>query len=41
MLAVFVGEGRRACQAVALGESLPDDEARQFADSLRLIVAAG
>jgi len=40
MLAIFVGEGSRACQAVAVGESLPDEEARQFADSLRLIVAA-
>jgi hypothetical protein len=41
MLAVFVGEGARACQAVAVGETLPDEPARQFTDSLRLIVAAG
>lgn len=41
MLAVFVGEGARACQAVAVGETLPDEQARQFTDSLRLIVAAG
>jgi len=41
MLAVLTGEGRRACQAVAVGESLPDEEVRQFADSLRLIVEAG
>ncbi len=39
MHALFVAQGRRACQAVAVGESLPADEARVFVDSLRLIVA--
>ncbi len=39
MHGIFVAEGRRACQAVALGEGLPPDEARTFVDSLRLIVA--
>ena len=41
MLAVFAAEGTRACQAVAVGETLPEEEVRQFADSLRLIVGAG
>ena len=39
MHAVFVAQGRRACQAVAVGENLPAEEARTFLDSLRLIVA--
>ncbi|MBP8307791.1 MAG: hypothetical protein KAY46_11035 [Burkholderiaceae bacterium] len=38
MHALFVAQGRRACQAVAVGENLPADEARLFLDSLRLIV---
>jgi len=37
MQALFVGLGRRACQAVALGADLPDDEAKVFIDSVRLI----
>lgn len=39
MQALFVAQGRRACQAVTVGEHLPAEEARQFLDSLRLIVA--
>jgi hypothetical protein len=38
--AIFVAEGARACQAVAVGEGLPDEEARTFLDSLRLIAPA-
>lgn len=41
MHALFVGHALRACQAVTVGERLPEDEARQFVDSLRLIVAGG
>jgi hypothetical protein len=41
MRAVFVGEATRACQAVVVGENLPDEEARLFLDSLRLIAPAG
>jgi hypothetical protein len=39
MHALFVAQGRRACQAVAIGEHLPAEEARVFLESLRLIVA--
>lgn len=39
MQALFVGEGRRACQAVALGAGLPADEARTFLESVRLVVS--
>ncbi len=39
MQALFVAQGRRACQAVAVGEHLPDEEARVFIESLRLLVA--
>jgi hypothetical protein len=41
MRAVFVGEATRACQAVVVGENLPDEEARLFLESLRLIAPAG
>ena len=41
MRAVFVGEAGRACQAVAVGENLPEEEARLFLDSLRLVAPAG
>ena len=40
MHALFVAQGRRACQAVAIGEHLPAEEAGVFLESLRLIVAA-
>ncbi|MBP7661790.1 MAG: hypothetical protein KA778_17415 [Burkholderiaceae bacterium] len=39
MHALFVAQGRRACQAVAVGERLPADEASVFLESMRLIVA--
>lgn len=37
MHALFVADGRRACQLVALGADLPEDEVKVFVDSLKLI----
>lgn len=37
MVAVFAGHAKRACQAVALGGALPEEEARIFVDSFRFI----
>lgn len=41
MQAIFVATDKRACQAVALGPALPEEEARVFLDSLRLMATAG